>query len=63
MSSTHRADIETELKRIAIRPGDRLPLPRGLEDELDYLTFLRQVPDGSGVSGFTATMAQLPKHQ
>jgi hypothetical protein len=33
-------------------------MPRGLKTEADYLVFLRQVPDGSGVQGFTATMAR-----
>jgi len=53
-----RAAIEREYGRIGIRVGERLPMPRGLKTESDYLVFLRQVPDGSGVRGFTATMAR-----
>jgi hypothetical protein len=37
-------------------------MPRGLKNELDYLIFLRQVPDASGIQGFTTTMAQRAKH-
>ena len=53
-----KAEVEREYHRIGIRAGERLPMPRGLSNESDYLVFLRQVPDGSGVQGFTATMAQ-----
>ncbi len=52
------SEIQKEYGRIGIRSGERLPMPRGLGSESDYLTFLRRVPDGSGVPGFTATMAQ-----
>lgn len=61
MGSERQAEIEREYTRIGIRPGDRLPMPRGLQGEADYLNFLRQVPDASGVQGFTATMAQRAK--
>lgn len=53
-----RIEIEREYTRIGIRAGDRLPMPRGLNGGSDYLAFLRQVPDGSGLPGFAATMAQ-----
>ena len=56
-----KAEIEREYARIGIRSGERLPMPRGLNSESDYLVFLHQVPDGSGVHGFTATMAQRAK--
>jgi hypothetical protein len=56
-----KAEIEREYSRIGIRSGERLPMPRGLSSESDYLVFLRQIPDGSGVQGFTATMAQRAK--
>ena len=62
MSSEQQAEIEREYIRIGIRPGDRLPMPRGLNGEADYLIFLRQVPDGGGLQGFTATMSQRAKH-
>ena len=62
MSSEQQAEIEREYKRIGIRPGDRLPMPRGLNGEADFLIFLRQVPDESGPQGFAATMAQRAKH-
>ena len=62
MASEQQAEIEREYKRIGIRPGERLPMPRGLKGESDYLIFLRRVPDGSGMQGFTATMAQRAKH-
>lgn len=52
------AEIAREYTRIGIAAGARLPLPRGLGSAAEYLAFLRQVPDGSGVVGFTATMAQ-----
>ena len=58
MSGDQKADIEKQYERIGIRPGDRLPMPRGLKGESDYLIFLRQVPDGSGIQGFTAAMAR-----
>ena len=58
MSSEQQAEIEKQYKRIGIRPGDRLPMPRGLKGDSDYLIFLRQVPDGSGIQGFTAAMAR-----
>jgi hypothetical protein len=45
-----------------IRPGEYLPMPRGLKGESDYLSFLRQVPDGSGSRGFTEAMIQRAKH-
>ncbi len=57
-SEQPNAEIEREYKRIGIHAGQRLPLPRGLKSESDLLRFLRQVPDGSGIQGFTATMAQ-----
>jgi hypothetical protein len=53
-----KAEIEREYSRIGIKAGERLPMPRGLGRESDYLAFLRQVPDGSGVQGFTATMSK-----
>ena len=53
-----RIEIEREYARIGIRPGDRLPMPRGLNGSSDYLAFLRRVPEGSGPTGFAATMAQ-----
>lgn len=53
-----RIEIEREYTRIGIRPGDRLPMPRGLNGGSEYVSFLRQVPDGSGLPGFAATMAQ-----
>jgi hypothetical protein len=56
-----RAAIEREYRRIGIRVGERLPMPRGLGTEADYLAFLLQVPDGSGIQGFTATMARRAK--
>ena len=62
MSSQPRSDIEAELRRIGIRPADRLPMPRDLKSDSDYLVFLRQVPDASGIRGFAATMAQRAKH-
>lgn len=59
MSSTQeQAEIERELKRIGIQPDDRLPLPQGLNGGPDYVAFLRQVPDGSGVKGFIAAMGR-----
>ena len=61
MSSEQQGEIERQYERIGVRPGDRLPMPRGLKGESDYLNFLRQVPDGSGIQGFTATMAQRAK--
>jgi hypothetical protein len=63
MSSEQRAEIERQYARIGVRPGDTLPLPRGLKGEADYLDFLRQVPDGSGIRGFTATMAKRAEHR
>jgi hypothetical protein len=51
------AEIVREYTRIGIAAGARLPLPQGIGSAADYLSFLRQVPDGSGVAGFTATMA------
>ena len=62
MSSEQQAEIDREYNRIGIRPGERLPMPRGLKGESDYLNFLRQVPDGSGSKGFTEAMAQRTKH-
>lgn len=53
-----RVEIEREYARIGIRPGERLPMPRGLNGGSDYLAFLRRVPAGSGLPGFAATMAQ-----
>lgn len=53
-----RIEIERQYARIGIQPGDRLPMPRGLNGDSDYVAFLRQVPDGSGLPGFAATMAQ-----
>ena len=61
MGSERQAEIEREYTRIGIRPGDRLPMPRRLKGDADYLSFLRQVPDASGIQGFTATMAQRAK--
>ncbi len=61
MASEQQADIEREYKRIGIRPGERLPMPRGLNGESDYLIFLRRVPDDTGMQGFTATMAERAK--
>ena len=58
MSAEQKADIEKQYERIGIRPGDRLPMLRGLKGESDYLIFLRQVPDGTGIRGFTAAMAR-----
>lgn len=57
-SDEQKVEIEKQYGRIGIRAGERLPMPRGLSKEPDYLAFLRQVPDGSGVQGFTATMAR-----
>jgi hypothetical protein len=58
MSNDQHVEIEREYRRIGLTTVDRLPMPRGLRDESDYLRFLRQVPDASGVQGFTATMTQ-----
>jgi hypothetical protein len=63
MSSEQQAEIQRQYERIGIRSGDRLPMPRDLNGESDYLTFLQQVPDGSGVQGFTATMARRVEHR
>ena len=62
MSNERQAEIEREYERIGIRSGDRLPMPRGVKGDAEYLSFLRQVPDGTGVQGFTATMMQRTKH-
>jgi putative transposase len=51
------AAYEREYQRIGIHPGDRLPLPQGLESDIEYLVFLRTVPDGSGRAGFLAALA------
>jgi len=56
-SDQQSAEIAREYTRIGVGKGDRLPLPRGLASASEYLSFLRQVPDASGVPGFTATMA------
>ncbi len=61
LTEQQKAEIEREYARIGIRSGERLPMPRGLSSESDYLVFLRQVPDDSGVQGFTATMAHRAK--
>jgi hypothetical protein len=62
MTSEQQTAVDREYNRIGIRPGERLPMPRGLTGELDYLRFLREIPDGSGVKGFTEAMAQRTKH-
>ena len=55
-SEQEQSDVEKETRRIGILPGQLLPLPRGISTAADYLDFLRRVPDGSGVAGFTATL-------
>lgn len=57
-SEQQSAQIAQEYVRIGIAKGERLPLPRGLDSASDYLAFLHQVPDGSGVSGIPAAMAR-----
>jgi len=62
MSNDQQTAVDREYNRIGIRQGERLPMPRGLKDDLDYLRFLREIPDGSGVKGFTEAMTQRAKH-
>jgi hypothetical protein len=61
MSSEQQTAVDREYHRIGIRTGERLPMPRGLNGESDYLKFLREVPDGSGAKGFAEAMAQRAK--
>jgi len=56
-SEPQSPDVKREYQRIGLGAGERLPLPKGLKSESDYLAFLKQVPDASGVRGFMATMA------
>ena len=56
-SEPQSPDVKREYRRIGLGAGERLPLPKGLKSESDYLAFLRQRPDASGVQGFMATMA------
>lgn len=58
LNEQQNAEVAREYTRIGIAQGERLPLPRGLGSGAEYLAFLRQVPDGSGVAGFTAVMAR-----
>jgi hypothetical protein len=60
-TESQNAEIEREYTRIGISSGERLPMPRGLRGASDYLVFLRQVPDSSGVQGFTATLEKRAK--
>lgn len=56
-SEQQQDEIAREYFRIGIHAGTRLPLPRDIQKATDYLTFLRLVPDGSGLQGFERTMA------
>jgi len=51
-------EVEREYTRIGLGPNDRLPQPKGIKSDSEYLAFLRRVPDKSGVQGFIATMAK-----
>lgn len=55
-----KAAIASEMTRIGIPSGQRLPLPANLNSAADYLAFLRAIPSKTGIDGFTAALSSRP---
>ena len=52
--------VASEMTRIGILPGQRLPVPANLTSAADYLAFLRTIPTNAGISGFIAALSTRP---
>ena len=53
-----RQEYEREYRRIGVSAGERLPTPRGMKSDAEYLAFLRSVPDGSGRQGMLDSLTR-----